>query len=143
MIKQIVVCAVACALLGACAHPPPRGGGPQARPYYPVIDPNTSVNQGQNYSIDVAQCQAAAAEMAQDRAGEEVAGSALAGAAIGAAVGALAGARAGSPATGAAIGAGVGAVAGTAHGANAAAHAGPHPQAVMNCMRARGYNVLY
>lgn len=142
MIRQIVVCAVACALLGACGHPP-RGGGAQARPYYPVIDPATSVNQGQNYSFDIAQCQAAAAEMAQDQAGGQVLGSALVGAAIGAGVGALAGAPAGAAGTGAAIGAGVGAVAGTARGARAAGHTGPHPQAVMNCMRARGYNVLY
>ncbi|GEM_PF-2408075 len=143
MIRQIVVCAVTCALLGACAHPPPRGGMAQARPYYPVIDPATSVNQGQNYSFDVAQCQANAAEVAEDRADGQVLGSALAGAAIGAAAGALAGAHAGAAATGAAIGAGVGVVAGTAHGARAAAHTAPPPQVVMNCMRARGYNVLY
>ena len=143
MIRQIVVCAVTCALLGASAHPPPRGGAAQARPYYPVIDPATSVNQGQNYSFDVAQCQAAAAEVAEDRADGQVLGSALAGAAIGAAAGALAGAHAGAAATGAAIGAGVGVVAGTARGAHAAAHTAPPPQVVMNCMRARGYNVLY
>lgn len=141
MIRQVLACAVACALLGACAHPPPRGG--MARPYYPVIDPKTSVGQGENYSFDVAQCQAQAAEMAQDRAGGEVVGSALVGAALGAAIGAAAGAPSGNAAAGAAIGAGAGAVAGTARGAHAAGHVGSHPQVVINCMRGRGYNVLY
>lgn len=107
--------------------------------YRPVIDP-ASVQDQQRYQSDLAECQDIA--RLNSDTGASAAGGAVVGGAIGAGLGALISAIFGgnvgeAAAAGAVLGGTQGAVGGTVAGEDR------YRQIYANCMRGRGYNVLY
>lgn len=107
--------------------------------YRPVIDP-ASVQDKEKYRSDLIECQ----DLAHRNA--DTVNSATSGAVIGGAIGAglgaiIAGIFEGNVGRGAAFGALLGGTEGTAQGASAGEY--KYREIYANCMRGRGYNVLY
>jgi uncharacterized protein YcfJ len=107
--------------------------------YRPVIDP-ASVQDQQRYQADLAECQEIA--RLNSNTGASAAGGAVVGGAIGAGLGAIISAIFGGnvgegAAAGAVLGGTQGAIGGAATGED------KYRQIYANCLRGRGYNVLY
>lgn len=107
--------------------------------YRPVIDP-ASVQDQEKYRADLAECQYIARQNTDT--GASATGGAVVGGAIGAGLGAIISAIFGGnvgegAAAGAVVGGAQGALGGTAAGESR------YQQIYANCMRGRGYNVLY
>ncbi len=124
---KIVSLVILLALLFSCAG------------YRPVIDP-ASVQDEQKYHADLAECQEIArlnSDTGASAAGGAVVGGAI-GAGLGAAISAIFGGNVGEGvAVGAILGGTQGAIGGAATGEDR------YRQIYANCLRGRGYNVLY
>lgn len=105
--------------------------------YRPIIDPRSSVSEGRNYESDLAECQTLARQ--RDPANQAVA-EAVFGAVLGAAFGALTGSFYGQADFGAATGGAIGAAGGVVSGASGGMQW--QVNAIIGCLRGRGYNVL-
>jgi len=125
--RRIGLVAVALLALSGCAQT-----------YNPVID--TQGHDSARYQQDLAECRQYASQV--DPVGTTAVG-AVTGAAAGAALGAITGALV--PGVSAGRGAALGAATGGVVGLGAGAYEGTtgQRQALTNCMRGRGYNVLY
>jgi uncharacterized protein YcfJ len=107
--------------------------------YRPVVD-SASVQDRERYRADLIECQDIAHRNADPV--NSATGGAVIGGAIGAGLGAIiAGIFEGNVGRGAALGALLGGAEGTAQGASAGEY--KYRQIYANCMRGRGYNVLY
>ncbi len=107
--------------------------------YRPVVDP-ASVQDEQKYHADLVECQEIA--RLNSDTGASAAGGAVVGGAIGAGLGAIiSGIFRGNVGEGAAAGAVLGGTQGAVGGA--AAGENKYREIYANCLRGRGYNVLY
>jgi outer membrane lipoprotein SlyB len=128
MIKKIGLVIVPMLALGGCAT---------YTGWQPVVDPYNDRNPAM-IQQDTEACRAIASESGST--GTEALKGGAAGALIGGAAGAAIGAVTGKPGTGAAIGAAAGGIGGAAYqGSDGDAQ---YKRAFINCMRARGHNVV-